>query len=78
MANIKKPSRNAKIMLEVPMDAATLCKKGTKKHFPFQETEAKCCESNEIPKTKHACVVGAHESLESSLPITSQAKEKNQ
>ena len=48
------------------------CKKGTKKHFPFQETEAKSCESNKIAKRKHACIMEAHEStrqrLESSLP----------
>ena len=46
------------------------CKKGTKKHSGLQ-TEAKSCESK-IPKTKHACIVEAHEStsqsLESSLP----------
>ena len=48
------------------------CGKGTKKHFEFQETEEKSCESNKIPKTKLACIVVAHEStrqrLESSLP----------
>ena len=44
------------------MDAAIPCKKGTKKHFPFQETEAKRGESNKIPKTKHACIVEAPES----------------
>ena len=59
--------------MEVPMDAAMPCKKGTKKHFPFHDTEAKSCESNKkIPKTKHACIVEAHESgrqrLESSPP----------
>ena len=44
----------------------------TKKHSWLQETEAKSGESNKIPKTKHACIVEAHEStrqhLESSLP----------
>ena len=58
--------------LEVPTDAAMPCKRGTKKHFQFQETEAKSCESNKIPQTKHACIVEAHEStrqrLELSLP----------
>ena len=49
-------------MLEVPMEAAMPCKRGTKKHFPFQENEAKSCESNKIPKTKHACIVDEHES----------------
>ena len=37
------------------MDTAMNCKKGTMKHFPFQETEAKSCESNCSPKTK-ACI----------------------
>ena len=45
---------------------------GTKKHCSPQETEARSCESNKIPKTKHACIVEAHEStrqrLESSPP----------
>ena len=49
----------------------------------LQETEAKSCESNKIPKTKRACIVEAHEStrqrLESSLPkimkITLRAKD---
>ena len=54
------------------MVAAMPRKKGTKKHFPFQETEAKSCESDKIPETKHACIVEAHEStkqrLELSLP----------
>ena len=52
------------------------CKKGTKKRSSFQETEAKSCESNKIPKTKHACIVEAHEStrqrLESSLPTNDE------
>ena len=63
---------NAKRKLEVPVEAAMLCKKGTKKRSGFQETEAKSSESNKIQKTKYACVVEAHEStrqrLESSLP----------
>ena len=37
------------------------CKKGTKKHSGFQETEAKSDESSKISKTKHACIVEAHE-----------------
>ena len=44
--------------------------RGTLKRSSFQETEAKS--SNKIPKTKHACIVEAHEStrqrLESSQP----------
>ena len=53
------------------MQAAMPCKKGTKKRTTFQQTEAKSSASNKIPKTKHACIVEAHEStrqrLESSL-----------
>ena len=48
------------------------CKKGTKKLSSFQETEAKSCQSNKIPKAKHACIVEADEPtrqhLEPSLP----------
>ena len=70
--NIEKPSKMQKKQLEVPVDAAMPCKKGIKKHFPFQETEAKSCESNKIPKTKHGCIVETHEftrqRLESSPP----------
>ena len=68
----KETIKNAESKLEVPMEAALPCKKGTKKLSSFQETEAKSCESNKIPKTKHACIVEAYEStrqrLESSPP----------
>ena len=55
------------------MLAAMPSKKRTKNRTGFQETEAKSCESNKIPKkTRHACIVEAHEftrqCLESSLP----------
>ena len=65
--------KNARRKLKVPMEAAMPCKKKrTKKRSGSQETEAKSCESNMIPKTKHACIVEAHEStrqrLESSPP----------
>ena len=72
MVNLKNPSKTQAKVFIVPMEAAMLCKKGTKKLSSFQETEAKSCESNRIPKTRHACIVEAHESprqrLESSLP----------
>ena len=61
----------ARKKLDVSMGATMPCKKRTKKHFPFQDAEAKSCESNKIPKTKHTWKVEAHEStrqrLESSL-----------
>ena len=64
----KETIKNARRKLEVPMDAAMPCKKD----FPFQETEAKNCESNKIPKTQDACTKEAQESarqrVESSLP----------
>ena len=46
------------------------CKKGTKKHFGFQETEAKSDVSNKIPKTRHACIVEAQESTRQRLEST--------
>ena len=56
-------SENARGKLEVPVDAAMPCKKKkTKKHSQLQKTEAESCESNKISKTKHACIVEAHES----------------
>ena len=68
----KETIKNARRKLGNPMDAAMICKRWTKKLSSFQETEAKSCESIKIPKTKHACIVEAHEStrqrLESSLP----------
>ena len=57
---------------EIAMEAAMLCKKGTKKHLGFLETVARSDDSNKIHKIKHAWIVEAHESkrkrLESSLP----------
>ena len=47
--------KNAWKKLEVPLEAAMLCKKGTEKHSRHQETEAKSDESNKIPKNK-ACI----------------------
>ena len=47
---------------------------GTKRRSSSQETEAKSCECNKIlsSKTKHACILEAHEStrqrLDSSIP----------
>ena len=51
----KETVNNARIKLEVPMGAAMSCKKGTKKQCSPQETEARSCESNKIPKNK-ACM----------------------
>ena len=69
----KETIKNGRRKLEVPPEAAVPCTtRGTKKRSGFQETEAKSCESNKFPKTRHACIVEAHEStrqrLESSLP----------
>ena len=51
---------NAKRKLEVQMDAAVPCMKGTKGPVRFQETEVKSDASNTFPKTKHPCIVEAH------------------
>ena len=45
------------------MEAAMLRKKGTKKHLELQETEARSDVFNKIPKTKHARIVEARESM---------------
>ena len=42
----KETIKNARRKLEVPMDAAMPCKKGTKTQCPPQETERRGCESN--------------------------------
>ena len=72
MGEYKETIKKARRKLDVPVDAAMLCKKGTKKRSSFQELGVKSRESNKIPKTKHACIVEAHEStrqrVESSLP----------
>ena len=55
------------------MDVAVPCKKGSKRPTHFHKTEAKSDASNTVPKTKHVCIVEAHEytkqRLESSLPL---------
>ena len=43
------------------VDKARPFKKGTKKHLGLQETVARSDESNKNQKTKHACIVEAHE-----------------
>ena len=63
----KETIKNAGKKLEVPMEAAMPCKKRTKKHFGFQETVARSDQFNVIPKTKHACIVEAHESTRKRL-----------
>ena len=58
MDDIKKPIKNAR-KLEVPMEAAMPCK--LEEALKIQETVARSDEFNKIPKTKRACIVGAHE-----------------
>ena len=50
------------------------CKMGTKKRSGFQETDAKSCESNKIPKTKHACIVEAHESTRKRMDSSEKSR----
>ena len=76
--NIQKQSKTQE-KVEVPMEAAMPCKRGTKKHLGLQETEARSDEFNKLPKSTRACVVEAHESMrvssEKIMKITSQAKD---
>ena len=62
----KKPFKHARKKLEIPMEAPMPCKLRT---YQYRRT---CGESNEIRKSKHACIVEAHEStrkrLERTLP----------
>ena len=62
----KETIENPRKKLELPMEAAMPCKVET---FRYRET---CGESNEIRKSKHACIADAHEStrkrLERTLP----------
>ena len=62
--------KKARRKLEVPKEAAMPFKKGTKKRSSFQKTEAKSCESVKIPKTTHAGIVEAHESMRQRLEAT--------
>ena len=55
--------KNAKRKLEVHRDAAVPCKKRTQSSSDSQETGARLDASNEVPKTKYACIVEAHESM---------------
>ena len=50
--SFKKPSKNARRKLEVPVEAAMLCKKRTKEHSGFQETGAKSDEFQQDSKDK--------------------------
>ena len=59
------------------MEAAMPCKKGTKKHLGLQETVARSDEFNKIQKTKHACIVEAHESKRKRLESTLHQNHEN-
>ena len=50
----KETTKTARRKLEVPMDAAMPCKKGTKSPTSSQETGARLNASNKVPKTKYA------------------------
>ena len=69
----KEAIKTARKKLEILMEAAMPCKTGSKKGLKkLWETASETDESNKIPKTKHACIVKAHEStrkrLDSILP----------
>ena len=68
----KETIKNARNSWTFQWRPRCLAKKEQRSTSGLQETEAKSCEPNKIPKTKHACIVEAHEStrqrLESSPP----------
>ena len=69
--------KNARRKLEVPMEAAMPCKRGTEKHLELQETEAKSCESNKIPKNKAYMRCGGSRVHETTFGITFRKIIKN-
>ena len=69
----KETIKKARKKLEIPMEVAMPCGLRTKKRpNKLRETDNETRGSNTIQKTKHACIVEAHESsrksLESNLP----------
>ena len=57
--------------LEIPMEAAVLCKlKTMKRPFKQREIDSESKGSNKIQKTKHACIAEAHESTRQRLEPT--------
>ena len=68
----KETIKKVRRKLEVPMDAAMLCKKRAENTSSLRETVARFQASKKVPKTKYNCTVEYHEStrqrLEPSLP----------
>ena len=59
----KETIRNAMKKLEVPVEAAMPCQMGTENRLQkLRETASESDESSNILKTKHPCIVEAHES----------------
>ena len=64
-------SKNAWKTLEIPIEAAVPCKlRTTKRPSKMLETDSDTRGSNNIPKTKHANIVEAHESTRMRLEFT--------
>ena len=72
MENTKKPSKTQGESWKFQWMRQCLARKEQRNSPAFRKTEAKSCESNKIPETKHAGIIEAHEStrqrLESSPP----------
>ena len=61
---------NARKGLGVLVQVTMPCKLGAKKRMNLRETASESDESNNIQKTKHACIVEAHESTRKRLEPT--------
>ena len=58
LGGIKETIQNARKKLEIPVEAAMLCKLRTKKRpDKSRETDDETKGSNKVQKTKHACIV---------------------
>ena len=68
----KETIKNARKKLEIPMEAAVPCKMRTKKRSnKSRETDDETKGPNKSRKTKHACIVEAHESTRKASGIMS-------
>ena len=67
MESSRKPLKNARKKLETPMEATVPCKlRTTKRPNKSRETVDETKGSNNIQKTKHACIVAASVAVDQS------------
>ena len=72
MESSREPKKHARKKLEILMEAAMRCKlRTTKRPNKLLETDSETKGSNNIHKTKHACIVEAHESTRKRMESTS-------